>query len=199
MPYMDGFEATRRIRAMEERRNGNRTPIIAMTAYAMKGDREKCLDSGMDGYLPKPVNSRELATVIDNVTSNLCISQTPCTPDTQEESVLDLTGLLHTVGGNRELMGEMLAIFSEDSPKLLADIASAIANCDHDALRIAAHSLKSMVAGLGASVASEAALRLECMGRSLDMTYAQETFGILSGELSKVQEALHEYGGDTDS
>ena len=198
MPYMDGFEATRRIRAMEALNDGKRLPIIAMTAYAMKGDREKCLDAGMDGYLAKPVNSRELASVIENVSSHFNASECSDLRGLDGKAVVNLSGLLESVGGNRELLDEMLAIFSEDSPKLMSEIALAIGNQDPDGLRIAAHSLKSMVAGLGASSAVEAALRLENMGRSLDMAYAREALVILENELGIVHEALAGDGRDAD-
>jgi two-component system, sensor histidine kinase and response regulator len=198
MPYMDGFEATRRIRAMEALNDGKRLPIIAMTAYAMKGDREKCLDAGMDGYLAKPVNSRELASVIENVSSHFNASECSDLRGLDGKAVVNLSGLLESVGGNRELLDEMLAIFSEDSPKLMSEIALAIGNQDPDGLRIAAHSLKSMVAGLGASSAVEAALRLENMGRSLDMAYAREALVILENELNIVHEALAGDGRDAD-
>lgn len=199
MPYMDGFEATKRIRAIEELDDGKRLPIIAMTAYAMKGDREKCLDAGMDGYLAKPVNSRELACVIDNVSTNLDLQEDSPSGSSENKPVVNLTGLLESVGGNRELFDEMLAIFSEDSPKLLSEIDLAIGNKDSDGLRIAAHSLKSMVAGLGAASAAEAALKLENMGRSLDMSYAREAFVLLESELRIVHEALQSNGRDACS
>jgi PAS domain S-box-containing protein len=188
MPHMDGFEATKRIRRLEEHDSGSRTPIIAMTAYAMKGDREKCLQMGMDGYLAKPVNSRELAAMIENISANANSICSDVSMPTQQ--VLDLQVLSESVAGNHELLNEMLGIFLEDYPTLLSQIEDAVMRKSPDDLRIAAHSLKGMVAGLGASFAYEAALRMETMGRNLDMSYSEEALVSLDRELKRVEETL---------
>jgi HPt (histidine-containing phosphotransfer) domain-containing protein len=106
------------------------------------------------------------------------------------QKVLDLQALSESVAGNHELLNEILGIFLEDYPTLLSQITDAVRRKSPDDLRIAAHSLKGMVAGLGASFAYEAALRMETMGRNLDMSYSEEALVSLDRELKRVEEML---------
>jgi PAS domain S-box-containing protein len=192
MPYMDGFEATRAIRETEKSL-GRRTPIVAMTAYAMKGDRERCLQSGMDGYLSKPINSSELFHTIENVADNLGAGSAPVTEQVLSagEKVVDLAGLLDGVGGDQSLLEELLQIFHEDWPGLMSEMREAVGERDPQRLRSAAHSLKGLVASLAADDAARAALRLETMGREADLTHAREALEDMERELQCVVEALN--------
>jgi len=140
MPEMDGWEATAAIRARESQ-FGVRIPIVAMTAHALKGDRERCLAAGMDGYVSKPIRLEQLLAEIER-----CLSPAP-TPSTPPptaapaadpssfsedplQEVLHRQALLDRVEGDRALLEEMVAIFLEESPRQLAELLEALARSD---------------------------------------------------------------------
>ena len=185
MPELDGFEATRIIRRLEADR-ACRTPIIAMTAHAMKGDRERCLAAGMDDYVAKPVRRDELETALNRV-----LSQTPITVETPRPAptpppLLDRTAALERLGGDTTLLAELATLFLDDAPKLIAEMHTALAQNDAETLRRVAHSFKGASAYIGATTASELAYRLE---RSASEGQLQELAPLLS-ELEQVFLAL---------
>jgi CheY-like chemotaxis protein len=124
MPEMGGFEATALIRE-SERATGKHLPIVAMTAYAMKGDRERCLASGMDGYVSKPIMAAELFRAIDEALAtgghNL-----PVPANGLATKVFDHAASLERTGGNEQLLGEMVSLFVTECPKWLQEIRKAI-------------------------------------------------------------------------
>ncbi len=193
MPHMDGFEATRIIREIDGH-SGRHIPIVAMTAYAMKGDRERCLEAGMDGYLSKPIRTNELAGTLDNLVVNLSERETedaPAPPPNESGAqAVDLSALIESVGGDTAILDELLEIFKDDYPKLLSQIRTAVAEGDPDGLRSAAHTLKGLVGSLGAKAAFESALRLENMGRNRDLPHSRDALEMLERELDRVKEAL---------
>ena len=146
MPEMDGFEATAAIRD-RERATGRHTPIIAMTAHAMKGDREECLAGGMDGYVAKPLRPQELYDLIDRWTVPDIIPAPPVatvpTDDPADTPVFDKDAVLELVGGDEDLLQEVVALFLDKSVGLMAEIHEAIASGDAPHLNDAAHSLKA--------------------------------------------------------
>src|SRR5262249_38289055 len=145
-------------------------PIIAMTARAMKGDRERCLDAGMDGYVPKPIRVDELFEAIDSVVHRIPSEpeqQTPPPPDDVPAlagGILDREEIRQRVGGNRQLLRRMVKAFFEECPRLLNELNAALATGDAQRLRRAAHTLKSAVGTFGAREGYELAYRLETMG-----------------------------------
>jgi two-component system, sensor histidine kinase and response regulator len=185
MPVMDGFEATRMIRN-QEKGTGTHVPIVAMTAHAMKGDREKCFESGMDGYVSKPINLRELYDTIENLF--------PATKGDEKrepfaepgESVLDREALLERVAGDVDLLRELVELFLDDSLGLVDRIRQAVMRKDADDLEKAAHGLKGSVLNFGAKTVADIAQVLETMGRNRDITKAQNVVA----ELEKQIEAL---------
>ncbi|AHG93420.1 PAS sensor protein (plasmid) [Gemmatirosa kalamazoonensis] len=189
MPEMGGFDATAEIRRREaERRDagrgGTRTPIVALTARAMKGDREACLAAGMDAYLSKPLRSHELLAVLDAVR-----------PVRDDEPAVDRVALLATVGGNRVLLVELVDLFLEQSPSLMALIDAAIADGSADALRRAAHTLKGSLITFAAQRAVAAARALELLGDG-DLAdprvraEASAARAVLAAEIERVRERL---------
>jgi two-component system, sensor histidine kinase and response regulator len=188
MPDMDGFETTAAIRA-KEKETGGHLPIVAMTAYAMKGDRERCLAAGMDRYVSKPIRAQELFETIERVAVPIALEQEPSAPT----EVLDLSAALSRVGDDRELLGELASLFLEEAPRLTQDIAAAIAANDARALRAAAHSLKGAVDNFAAKGAFAAAWRLETMGRNGNLFGAAETFAELETELRQLEPVLAAY------
>ena len=144
MPVMDGLEATRAIRDLETKAGGH-IPIIATTAYAMAGDKEKCLDVGMDGYISKPINAKAVSQKIEEVTAQ-------CREGVGLASVSEIfpgaiakNRILERVGGDPDLLREVVEIFLIDSPKLLTEIRAAFEENDPERMTKAATTLKGSV------------------------------------------------------
>jgi two-component system, sensor histidine kinase and response regulator len=189
MPEMDGFEATRSIRE-HEKAAGEHVPIVAMTAHAMKGDKEKCLQAGMDGYIAKPINAQQLFETIENLfQTGLTAEQPPEAPEAGKSPV-DMTRILERIGGDTDLLKELAALFTGDCPGMLRDIRDAVEERNAEALLKAAHALKGSVGNFAADAAVEAALRLEMMGRNQDLTEAPQALAELEREVDRVCEVL---------
>jgi signal transduction histidine kinase/DNA-binding response OmpR family regulator len=189
MPEMDGLDATGAIRAWEKS-TGTHIPIMAMTAHAMRGDRERCLAAGMDGYASKPIRIEELEQTIAQLVSPSKPAKVPVPERTQGEVVIDRTALLAGVDGNRRLLRELVRLFLADYPQRVREINEAVRRGDAEALRIAAHALKGSIGNLAAKNAFEAAQRLEIMGRDRDLDNAAEGQVTLESELARLIEAL---------
>jgi CheY-like chemotaxis protein len=181
MPEMDGLEATAAIRAAEAG-TGRHTPVVALTAHAMVGHRERCLAAGMDDYLTKPVQPDDLARALAAVAG----LGDPTTPD---EGV-DREALLERVGHSGAFLRGLSGLFREESARLLAEIRAAVAAGDGARLQAAAHALKGAVSNFGAARAVGAARRLEQLGRAGDLRGAAAALGPLEEALQKVEPAL---------
>jgi two-component system sensor histidine kinase/response regulator len=191
MPVMGGFEATRLIRALEAG-SGRRTPIIAITAHAMKGDREACFEAGMDGFAPKPIQSAKLLEMLARLGSG----STP-EPGAEGENsagndsnALDEIALMKLVGGNRELAGELAELFLEDLEPRVTEITAAVTERDADRLRAGAHALCGSAGSLKAGIVSAAAGVLEAMGRSGEMGGVQHALSDLNSALATLRPRL---------
>jgi CheY-like chemotaxis protein len=184
MPEMDGMEATRAIR-QKEKETGTHIPIVAMTAHAMKGDREDCLAAGMDAYLSKPVQAQALYATVETFTpvEAAVVTAAPA-------PVLDWIAALQRVGGSRDLLRQLADLFLKESVKLLAEIRQTIANADAPRLRRAAHTLKGSADCFSAKPAVEAAQRLELMGRDGNLARAEEALAALEAEMARLTPAL---------
>ena len=168
MPEMDGFEATAAIR-QKEATTGQHLPILAMTAHALQGDRERCLAAGMDGYLPKPLRIAELLATIEDLGASKRFLRPrtdlpPTSPGSgdfpvaaQEE--VDWTKALAQVGGDRELLRELAGVFLDEYRSWLGQMRAAIETRDAHGLRMIAHSLGGALRPFAAQSAREAALR----------------------------------------
>jgi PAS domain S-box-containing protein len=187
MPEMGGFEATAAIRAREQG-TGRHLPIIAMTAHAMKGDRERCLAAGMDDYLTKPVRAKDLFHVIDRFGAGGSGAAAAGEPD--PEQVLDAAAALERVAGDLELLKELIDLFHENCPKLLAEIRAAAARKDGPALQRSAHALKGSVGTFGARAAFETARQLEALGQQGDLGRAEEMYTRMEREIERLRPAL---------
>jgi len=199
MPEMDGLEATASIRA-RERATGRHLPIIAMTAHAMKGDKERCLEAGMDGYVSKPVRAKDL---FDEIKKHVPSAEAPATetsakppspeatpPVREFADALDRAALLERLEGDAELLAEIVGVFLEDCPRLVASIREAVARGDARLLERAAHTLKGSVGNFGVSAAAAAALRLEQMGRQGELAQAGEACAALDREIERLKPIL---------
>ncbi len=190
MPEMNGFEATKAIR-VAERETGKHIPIIAMTANAMKGDRERCLAVGMDGYVAKPIRSDELLLAIETSLGSPGPSAAPEEQSAQEstpdpgpvpeseppappagESPFDPTQF-REASGSEELMRELISIFQEDVAPLLKKIEDALAADDADKAHESAHSLKGLVGNYAAAPALKAITNLDNAARTNDLDAAR--------------------------
>jgi signal transduction histidine kinase/CheY-like chemotaxis protein/HPt (histidine-containing phosphotransfer) domain-containing protein len=191
MPIMGGFEATGLIRK-HEARTGTRTPIIAVTARAMKGDREACVAAGMDGFIPKPIQSKMLLALMSELTGGPVESDGPETEavPTNTTVVLDEERLLATVGGNRELAGELAEIFLQELTPRMTDIEGAIKSGDAERLRFTAHALRGSAASLSAVAVSASAESLEVMAKRGELSSAKTAFTALRKESRRLTARL---------
>jgi CheY-like chemotaxis protein/HPt (histidine-containing phosphotransfer) domain-containing protein len=196
MPEMDGFAATAAIRE-REMGTGGHVPIVALTAHAMKGDRERCLAMGMDAYISKPLRVEELFEAIDRLvprggTDVPTIDQMLNLPPDglPTEAVFDPAWALARVEGDRELLRNMIDSFCGQAQKLLPEIRAAGERGDGNALERFAHKLKGSMASFGDSRASEAALRLEIMGHNHDFAQPDAAFADLEQQVARLREAL---------
>ncbi len=160
MPVMDGMAATREIRRLEQG-TGKRTLIIALTAHAMHGDRERCLEAGMDDYVTKPVRIDKLMQAISGR-----LGDSPDRPFSTVHStrLVDWDEAMETVGGDRDLLCELLEVFIEERDKMLAEIRRAIETANPAELRRSAHAVKGALAHLGAKDVAALAQKLENAG-----------------------------------
>jgi two-component system, sensor histidine kinase and response regulator len=159
MPEMGGLEATAAIRE-RERRVGGHVRIFALTAHAMKGDQERCLAAGMDGYLVKPIDRQALLAVVEEGSTGVA-----AVPAEAPAQAFDWTALVEQLEGDEALAHEVLGLFAEDSPTQLAAVRRAIQDGNAQALTVAAHTLKGAAASLTARGVADAARSLESMGR----------------------------------
>ncbi len=193
MPEMGGFEATEAIRKKEKGR-GTHTPIIAMTAHAMKGDRERCLEAGMDGYIPKPIKPKELFETIEDVVAScewrVTGNRTDSKLATRNSRLFDREAVIARVDGDTELLKEMVELFLEGSPGLLSDIQDAISQNNRNALERAAHTMKGSVSNFSADGAYEAAFNLEKIGLNGDLSEAEEAYVKLKEEIKNLRPVL---------
>ena len=193
MPQMDGFEATAAIRAAEEE-TGRHLPIVAMTAHAMKGDRERCLTAGMDGYVSKPILIEELRKALDAALPPLPepVVQPPA-ESAYDEAGFDENAALASVDGDRDFLRQLADTFLQDSPHWLTEIETGLA--ERASLRInrAAHALKGASFYFGAPAVSAAAESLEEAAAACDLTKCIGLHATLKREVGRLQQGLQQF------
>lgn len=180
MPDMDGLEAARRIREM---RGYERPRIVALTAYALEGDRERCIAAGMDDYISKPVTMEKLRAAIERI----------------EEDVLDRPTLSRLrelqEAGEPDVVAELGAIFLSNAPSRIASMREALERNDPDALHRAAHSMKSASASIGALRLSRLCAEIEALGREARLDGVEEMLRDLDAEFERVRRELKRIAG----
>jgi CheY-like chemotaxis protein len=187
MPELGGMEATVGIREIEKGR-GCRVPIIAMTAHAISGYREKCLEAGMDDYISKPIDPERLFAMIEQWLQ----------PDfprgrhapAEATPALNTTSALSRAGGDIDLFRELTDLFLADTPGLLREIESAVAATNWDRLERAAHRLKGAVGNFDAGPLTKLALRLETAARLRESDSIEGLCTEISGEFTRLTRAL---------
>jgi two-component system, sensor histidine kinase and response regulator len=193
MPEMDGFEATAAIRAAEQG-TGRHTTIVALTAHALRGDEQRCLNAGMDGYLSKPIRSQDLAAAIARLAPPPPSSDSlPAAGEPQaEEEVYGLGKALQAAEEDHELLQKMAECFEHQAPVLLEQIRLALQEGNPDAVRRAAHTLKGSAGSLGAKRAWSAAEALEQLKDHGDLARSEDLYRGLADEVERVRIVLVE-------
>jgi PAS domain S-box-containing protein len=197
MPEMDGFEATAAIRA-SEKGTKRRTRIVALTAHAMKGDREACLAAGMDGYLAKPIRASELFGVVETFTGDRRNGASQGGPGAAFEWVgpaFERDEVMGRVGGDHALLVELTQIFRAQVPKIQADIERSLKAGDAKALEQAAHTIRGSVASFGARRAVAAAQSIEQMAHLGQLQDVAPLIEELNRELIGLERDLQELVG----
>ncbi len=211
MPEMGGFEATAAIRR-HERVSGRHTPIVAMTAHAMAGDRERCLAAGMDAYVSKPLRAEELLGTIDRIAGRNGADEpgedgargagarAPVAPPrtgtaeadvvSASASFIDRDALVASVGGNETLLREVVSVFLTDTPKQVAALDVAVRSRDAVAIASSAHALKGCAGLFSKAGAYEAARALEQAARQGDLTGVEIASEDVKREVTRLEDAL---------
>jgi PAS domain S-box-containing protein len=189
MPEMDGLEATALLRE-KEKISGNHQVVIAMTAMVMKGDRERCIAAGMDGYVSKPIRVQELDEALDRHIVDDRKSPPGAQPSDPQTASVSAEELLERINGDLGFLSELLDIFRRDYPQQIEAVRQAIAGDDAPALQRIGHTMKGSLGNLAAPIGSGIAAELEAMGRSGDLTHAGSKTTDLEAELVRVAEML---------
>jgi HPt (histidine-containing phosphotransfer) domain-containing protein len=184
-------------------------PLIAITAHAMRGDRERCLQAGFDGYVSKPIRFEELFDVIDELAPSAPATPAPAegsaprvrtnapTPVPPRSSdagpAFSQDVALERTGGDRKLLEELIGVFLAETPRWLRDLGAAIDRGDGAEVQRVAHTIKGAVDSCGASRAYDAAMVLERMGRSGDLGEALSVFTKLDHEITRVMPELNAF------
>ncbi|MBC8354441.1 MAG: response regulator [Planctomycetes bacterium] len=216
MPEMDGIEATAMIRGWEKQFQ-HRTPIIAMTAAAMKGDREKCLEAGMDNYISKPVNARELYQLLDEYASKKEATGSRAISDEQDivpdpavrvdprrvtaftsppqDGVIDLAVAAEQIAGGDDQIREVAQILIDECPRLMGAIEEALLSSDTSRLERAAHTLKGAADVFGAKRVVDAARCVEKLAHDRKLSEAETAIDDLKQQVAELATALRTYVG----
>jgi CheY-like chemotaxis protein/HPt (histidine-containing phosphotransfer) domain-containing protein len=212
MPEMDGFEATARIRSADSRVHDRRVPIVAMTAHALRGDRERCLEAGMDDYVSKPVSVPALTEALSRwlpqapgqrqETSTPTSTPTPTptpmptpTPTAPPDGppIFDRAGMLERMAGDEELVALVLETFRSDTPQQLAVLLRCATSGDLDGARRQAHSIKGASSNVGGEAVRSAAFEVEKAGRAGDLPGLRRLLPELEAQVARLDGELAAY------
>jgi PAS domain S-box-containing protein len=189
MPEMDGLEAAAAIR-QQERGTGRHVPIVALTAHAMREDRERCLDVGMDAYLAKPFSPSELFETIEKLSPMPVTPKFPSETMAQGSKTFDKAALLARVGADKLVLKELIDLFLEEYPRLLDDLRQSVRAGSAKDLVLAVHTLRGALSAVSADRAADAARTLELMGQGGDLSGVEPAWDALEAELEALRSAL---------
>jgi CheY-like chemotaxis protein/HPt (histidine-containing phosphotransfer) domain-containing protein len=194
MPELGGLEATQAIRE-KEKTSGTHVPIIAMTAHAMQGDRERCLAAGMDGYIAKPLDPKKFLQTVEAVGGDGAAATAVVDDGEELEATVESETLLERFSGNKDLLRSLVKTFSKDCPNMMARIRSSLGSRDTAALADACHALKGSVGNFGPSAALETARQIEKEARQGKLDGAWEMYATLEDNIARLLPALQAIGG----
>ncbi len=208
MPEMSGYEATGFIRKRENAQQLPHIPIVAMTANAMTGDREKCLAAGMDDYLSKPIKAdllrEKLAHWLINesydidINENLTLEKkTTDNRSAKRSPIIDQAAFDTLKDIMEEEFNDLIESYLEDAPKLLDDIKQSARDADLEVLILAAHTLKSSSSNIGGAALADLALSIEILGKENNLTEASELIPELQSTLTLTITALNQSQHDS--
>ena len=209
MPKLDGLQATTMIREREQ--SGTRKiPIVALTAHAMPGDRERCLETGMDAYVSKPIQVDKLKEVLlqllpDCIVESECHgdeqlnSDKPRSPNQATPSRLDRADLMNRIGGDMEFLSELVEMFRTNGAEQLELIRTAFESGEANALKNASHTIKGTAANVGGKQAADVAFALEELGRKDQLENADEAIEKLSHEIELLVSELQDFAATSGS
>jgi two-component system sensor histidine kinase/response regulator len=195
MPEMNGFEATKIIRQMEGEKK--RTPVMAITAHAMKEDRQRCLEAGMDDYISKPIDPQRLLEVVyrwsePDTPRKVAPQEIDSERDSHtQDAPIKLRPALKRFGKDKEFFREMLREFLDSLPDLIRPLEKAAERNDAETVQRQAHKIKGTAMNLGAEGVADLARHLESAGQRADLTHAGETIQELRGELQHLEEYVN--------
>ena len=194
MPELDGFEATKIIR---ENRKYDGIPIIALTAHAMEGDRDRCIRMGMDDYLPKPIKPDELRAMLitwrngrNGDTKKDTIKDVSTGDDTG--MIINMDKALEQIGGDESLLQDVFAVYLEDLPRKVTELRDAIDRGNPTDTHRAAHSLKGASASIAAEIVFNISKDIEMRAKENDLDTVRVKFTELEHELGRLEEAIRE-------
>jgi CheY-like chemotaxis protein/HPt (histidine-containing phosphotransfer) domain-containing protein len=189
MPELNGFEATAAIRN-KERNTDKHIPIIALTAHALKGDRERCIDAGMDDYVSKPIEPKLLFDVIERAAAK---TVAVLKEEDFKRRVLDFDSLLRNFDGDVDLLRMLGKVFVDTSQQQMSVLVAAFERGDAEALARDAHAIRGSVANFRAEAAVSAAVKLEQIARDGDLSLAGSALARLESEVCRVVEDFHAF------
>ncbi len=192
MPEMDGLAATTAIRARERVRGGH-VPIVGMTAHALPGDRETCLEAGMDQYVAKPVRAEQLFAAIEAAMPKSAAPSPRPGASLPQGGGVDWSAALRAVQDDPALLATVVRAALEELPRLLLSVQRAVTDGNPSDLRLSAHTLKGSLRCFGAALAAEQAQRLEQMGHAGDLQGAAEALRMLDARTQEVIRCLSEF------
>jgi signal transduction histidine kinase/CheY-like chemotaxis protein/HPt (histidine-containing phosphotransfer) domain-containing protein len=198
MPEMDGEDAVTAIRAEEKKHRRARQPVVAMTARTMKGDRERLMELGFDGYVGKPVRVSELLEAIDRAVPRGAalaapLAPPPAEPPPAEDAVFERDAAVARLAGDEELLRELCQVYFEEHQAWLTAIRAAVTARDAVWLQRAAHTFKGAVDSCGGRRARAAAAELERMGRARDLDGADAALAVLEREAASLLPVLRRF------
>ncbi|MDA1252405.1 MAG: response regulator, partial [Planctomycetota bacterium] len=188
MPELDGLSATKEIREGEQS-SGRHIPIVAMTAHAMAGDQERCLEAGMDAYTSKPIRRKAIEAVIAEIAERFLVSEQTDSQN-ENEKVIDTEALLEELDDDKDMLQTMLQMFEKDAATRLPKLREAVNSGDAETVAAEAHALKGGVGNFFADSAVAAADALEAAGRSGELTNAASLLARLESQLEEVKRAI---------
>ncbi len=183
MPEMDGFQTATAIREVEKK-TGRHIPIVAVTSHAMKDDRQKCIDAGMDDYISKPMEANKLYSIIGKFLKENMVEEKWLTPPAS------LKRIEHSLEGNRDILEGLLSQFIKVIPEYMMQLEGWIKSRNADETEKMAHKIRGTLSNFDAETASSLAFQIESMARQTKMEAVEEVFAQLEEEVGRVKEYL---------